>query len=347
MRICIIGAFEFETMSTGGQPVKTRELYYALCGRYGNDNIEYVDTYNWKHKAIKLFLEINKKVNHADVVIMLPAINGVAVFAPMLAFYKKLKHIKLYYDVVGGWLPELIESKPGLKKALAKLDDIWVETDDMKRKLEDQGLCRVRVLPNFKRLKAADISDLPQNTVPPFRLCTFSRIMREKGIEDAANAVMKVNKAFGRNICELDIYGQIHPGYEKGFKSLIESSSGQISYKGLVQPNESVGVLKDYYALLFPTFYEGEGMAGTLIDAIFSGLPAIVSDWRYNREIIKDGYTGYIHKAADVDDLSEKIQNAVNDPARWNKMRLNCLNEAERYMPDTVVALISEVIEKG
>lgn len=40
----------------------------------------------------------------------------------------------------------------------------------------------------------------------PLRLCTFSRVMKEKGIEDAVNAVEAVNEYFGRLVYTLDIW---------------------------------------------------------------------------------------------------------------------------------------------
>ena len=40
-----------------------------------------------------------------------------------------------------------------------------------------------------------------------------------------------------------------------------------ISYCGLISFEKSVETLKEYFALLLPTYYEGEGFAGTLIGA--------------------------------------------------------------------------------
>ena len=80
------------------------------------------------------------------------------------------------------------------------------------------------------------------------------------------------------------------------FDELKDSFSACVHYGGLVPFYKSVEVLKNYFALLFPTYYEGEGFAGTLIDALAAGVPVIASDWRYNPEIVEDGMTGKIHK---------------------------------------------------
>jgi len=54
-----------------------------------------------------------------------------------------------------------------------------------------------------------DINELQDTHALPYKLCTFSRVLKEKGIEDAINAVIKVNTDCGREVCTLDIYGQI------------------------------------------------------------------------------------------------------------------------------------------
>lgn len=71
-----------------------------------------------------------------------------------------------------------------------------------------------------------------------------------------------------------------------------------IRYGGLVPFDKSVNVLKDYLALLFPIYYEGEGFAGTLIDAYFAGVPVIAPDWKYNAELVNE-YVGFVYPTGD------------------------------------------------
>lgn len=103
-------------------------------------------------------------------------------------------------------------------------------------------------------------------------------MIREKGIEDALATVARVNGAYGRTVYTLDIYGQVGAGYAGCFAEALREAGGFATYRGAVGPEESVDVLKAYYALLFPTYYEGEGFADTLIDAMCAGLPVVASD---------------------------------------------------------------------
>lgn len=80
-----------------------------------------------------------------------------------------------------------------------------------------------------------------------------------------------------------------------------------IHYGGVISFDHTTEVLKDCYALLFPTCYEGEGFAGTLIDALAAGVPVIASEWRYNSEIVIPGTTGLLFKTHDVEELTDKL----------------------------------------
>ena len=161
--------------------------------------------------------------------------------------------------------------------------------------LVKQGLKNAKHLPNFKRLKVLDESELIYQYNEPYKLCTFSRVMKEKGIEDAINAVTSINNEKKRVVFTLDIYGQIDDNYKERFDELKSAFPDYIKYKGVVDFDKSVDVLKEYMALLFPTYYEGEGFAGTILDAYASGVPIIATDWKYNAEIIHNLKDGLIY----------------------------------------------------
>jgi len=59
------------------------------------------------------------------------------------------------------------------------------------RKAYEFGLKNVLVMPNFRQLRIVDINELQDTHALPYKLCTFSRVLKEKGIEDAINASYK------------------------------------------------------------------------------------------------------------------------------------------------------------
>lgn len=280
---------------------------------------------------------INALKYHKNVIIM-PAENGLRIFAPILLILNVIFHRKLHYVVIGGWLPQFLKNRKCLSFFLKKFDYIYVEANDMKVQLEKKGFNNVFVVPNCKELVILKNEDLVYDETEPYKLCTFSRVMKEKGIEDAVNAVNKINKLENRRVFILDIYGQIDKNQEEWFEKLQSMFPDFIRYGGLIPYDKSTDVLKNYFALLFPTYYEGEGFAGTLIDAMAAGVPVIASDWKYNKEIVEDGKTGIIMHNS----LEKELLNILQEKEQWMRMKKLCVLEAKKYLPSVALQPLIE-----
>lgn len=337
-KIGICGYYATGITDYGGQPVKTHIITDELKELIGVDQVRTLDTTNWKKRKVILFFSLFKMIMSCENIIILPAQNGIKFFVPMLNFFNIFFHRKLHYIVIGGWLPLLIEKNKWLKKLVMNFNNVYVETQNMKTELDLLGLNNTTVLPNFKRLNILDETNLIYFNSTPFKLCTFSRVMKEKGIEDAIRVVNEINEENQKVIFKLDIFGQIDKNYKDTFSDLQKNFPEYIKYKGIVNYNESVDVLKNYYCLLFPTYYNGEGFAGTILDAFASGIPVIATDWRYNSEIIIDGFDGFIYDRMNSNDLKEILINLSQNTDLVNAMKLNCLNRAKEYLPEVVMA---------
>ena len=89
--------------------------------------------------------------------------------------------------------------------------------------------------------------------------------------------------------------------------------------------------------MIFPTYYQGEGFPGAILDSYISGIPVIASNWKYNSEIVKEEQTGKLFLCQDVDDLVAKLKTLLNNPELLYKMKKNCLSEAKKYDADFVI----------
>jgi L-malate glycosyltransferase len=63
-----------------------------------------------------------------------------------------------------------------------------------------------------------------------------------------------------------------------------------------------------------------DGSSVTLMEALASGLPCIVSDIPGNKEWIEDGVNGWLFRDGDVDDLAEKILHAIENKRSFKKI---------------------------
>jgi len=334
--IGISGHFGEGKSLLNGQTVKTKVLCDELSHQLGKEAITTVDTHNWKKNPLKLLFKSVRLIQKCNHILILPARRGVKIFVPLFLLLNKFFHRKLHYVVIGGWLPEMLQVNPKLTDQLKGFNGIYVETHTMIQALNALGLNNVFYMPNFKPLRVLLESELIYPQEKHYKLCTFSRVMREKGIEDAIEAVKKINSELNETVYTLDIYGQIDQGYEERFKQLQKEFPNFISYKGLVDFDKSTEVLKNYFALLFPTFYEGEGFPGTVLDAFSSGIPVIATNWKYNSEVIRHGEVGYIHEC-DSENLALMLKKILDNPNNLLEMKKDCLLEAKKYDTKTVV----------
>ncbi len=339
-QFCIIGHFGFGKNMLNGQTVKTKILATALEQALGEAQVMKIDT----HGGVKALLKLPFQTFHAmascENVVILPAHRGLRIVTPLLSFWRLFFKCKLHYAVIGGWLASYLEGKKCLERQLKRFNAIYAETRTMKSALEARGFGNVTVMPNCKELALLKEEDLIATEKAPFKLCTFSRVMQEKGIEDAVNAVKAVNEAAGTTVYTLDIYGQVDAGQTQWFEALQKTFPEYIRYGGLVPFDKSVEVLKDYFALLFPTRFFTEGIPGTVVDAYAAGVPVISARWESFDDVIDDTVTGYGYPFGDTDALIALLTKAAAEPDRINRLKGSCLKKAHDYTPDKEIAIL-------
>jgi len=168
--------------------------------------------------------------------------------------------------------------------------------------------------------------------------------MREKGIEDAINVIKKINEEANTVVYKLDIYGPIDREYEERFNKIITESPQYIQYKGCIDDDKSVEILKSYYLLLFPTRYRTEGIPGTIIDALFAGIPIIASKWDNVDEVIKDEENGFIFEFGNVTEFYNKLKLEI-DKEKMMAMKHSCLQRAKNFTKETEMIKLYKNIE--
>lgn len=341
-KIGVCGHFDGDKPTSSGQIIKTRIVTAELIRQFGKDQVLIVDSSGGAKAMPRMLKESWNLFKNCENIIFLPAYKGLRVFAPAYTFYNKFFHRKIHYVVIGGWLNSFIDQHKWLAGELRQFTGIYVETTTMKSALEKRGFKNVVVMPNFKNLQILKPEELSYIVEQPYKLCTFSRVMKEKGIEDAIGAVKAVNEKAGHTVYTLDIYGQIDDGYKEKFSSMQKSFPSYIRYAGLVPFDQSVETIRNYFTLLFPTYYHGEGFAGTLIDAMAAGTPVIASDWRFNKEVVKPGKTGILIKDCNAEKIEDELVKIAENPDGWNAMRLTTLEEAHRYEPKEAIKPLME-----
>lgn len=341
-KVTIIGHFAFGQNLLNGQTVKTKIIANELEKQLGEEQVLKIDSCGGKKVLLKMFFKAICALKNSKNVIILPAHNGLRFFAPILTFFNRFYKRKLFYIVIGGWLAQFLEKRKKLEKQLKRFDGIYVETNTMKKALENKGFQNIYIMPNCKDLKILQEEELVYPTGEPYRLCTFSRVMKEKGIEDAVNAVKSINEELGRTIYTLDIYGQIDEKQTEWFNELQKSFPEYIRYGGLVAYDKSVEVLKNYFALLFPTRFYTEGIPGTIIDAYSAGVPVISAKWENYTDVCVEGKTALSYPIWANNDLKEILKNSLDRRERLLEMKKLCLQEAKKYTKERLWDILAQ-----
>ena len=117
----------------------------------------------------------------------------------------------------------------------------------------------------------------------------------------------------------------------------------EVQYKGSVAYDQSVAVIKNYFALLFPTQYYTEGIPGTIIDAYAAGVPVISSKWESFSDVIQEG-TGVGYSFGAFNELVEVLIRLVDNPETMIEKKIPCLRLAQAYTPSAAMKILTERI---
>lgn len=339
-KICIVGHFGFGKNLLNGQTIKTKIVTAEIERQFGKDNVICLDLAGGIKRIPGLLIKVPYMLSKCDNFIMMPVENGLRFLTPLLSFWNIFFKRNLHYVVIGGWLPKFISDKKWLINGLRRFTGIYVETNTMNNTLKTQGFSNVSVMPNCKPLRILTENELLYPSDAPYRLCTFSRVMKEKGIETAVETVRKVNRRLGYTAYSLDIYGQIWEQSKEWFERLQSKFPDYIHYCGYVNADQSVEVLQNYFAMLFPTHFYTEGIPGTIIDAYAAGIPVISAKWESYSDVIDDGITGIGYDFDNESQFEEILFYSAKNPGILLDLKENCLNKAKAYIPETAVQIM-------
>ena len=344
-KIGVWGQFGDGGKIADGQAVRTTIITNELRRRYGDENVQTVNTNPWKKNPFKFLLKSIGLLRKCDVFIIAPADNGFIVFVPILSFFNWFYRKRILYVVIGGFLPDLLRAKPRYIKLVNRFDGVFVQTDNILNDLEKLEVKHLEILSNPKRLNTRKESDVELIIDKHIRICVFSRIYADKGVEDAVEAVKLANESLGGNYITLDMYGLVPAFYKERLQEILDQNKGLVQYNGIIDYDKTVETLSNYFVMLFPTYYHGEGFPGNVIDAYNSALPIIATDWLYNSDVVLDNQTGLLVPIKNPKALSEAILRLYHDRNLRHTLAINSLREASKYAPDKVLAEFYDIIE--
>lgn len=317
-RILVLGALGFRKSLFDGQTIKTRNLLTLLQDK-GVD-VDHFDTQDFKANKLS-FIRMFWKVMRCKTLYYLPAQNNLTYLFPIIYWLSFIFHIKIHYFVVGGWLVEFLEDKPRLRNKLSRIAGIHCETHCMKKALEKEyGFQNVDVFPNFR---INDFHPKTHHEENKLKLVFMARIIKMKGLDlifELGNRI--VDKGLQDKI-SVDFYGPQQDG--EGDIEYFNTNVAKyefMKYHGPLEPKDIYTTLEKYDTMLLPTHFYTEGLPGSILDAYISGIPVIVTKWKYATEFVEDGNTGIIIPFEDDGTaLFDAVMRYFGDTALLNRMK--------------------------
>ena len=333
-KLGIIGVAGSGARFATGQAVKIRTLRKWFSDRYGEDQVLFANIDSAKKHPLRVLKNIRMALKNCENVLFMPGQN-IEIFAPVTAIMNRQFKCRIQYIVTGGDLAEVLKRKPSLVKYIAGFDGTHVQSTKLRDELKDLGVEKAMYLPNCRDYVPAVEFDHWKDM--PVRVCTYSRVTKDKGILDAIEIVKKANQLAGKTLFNLEIYGKMYDSFKEELDKALEESAGVAKYMGVRDSSETVDTLRNCFAILFPTYFECECFAGTALDAFSARIPIIANDWLYNSEVIDSGKNGFIYPFRDNDVAAQQLYKLYTDKKLYKHIQDGCEESMKHFSTDVVM----------
>ena len=255
----------------------------------------------------------------ADLVLLNLSARGCLAAGPLLWQLSRLRRRPLAIRLFGGDLDLWYDRAPRWQRALARRS--FLRADLLL--LQTRGLCR-----RFELARGArwfpTTRDLPSPDRPaagPCRRFVFlSQLRTEKGLLEALAASDRLPEG-----CGLSVYG---PGMRDLDPSCF-SGHPRARWRGALPPQRVSATLAEHDALVFPSWYEGEGMPGAVVEAMQLGLPVLGTRWRALPELVLDGQNGLIVEPRSAEELAGAMLRLAEDRDLYQRLSAGGLRTGE------------------
>jgi glycosyltransferase involved in cell wall biosynthesis len=180
----------------------------------------------------------------------------------------------------------------------------------------------------------------------PIRFVSVGRLVPVKGQRDLIQAFSKFLPS-----CPQAILHIIGDGPEKEpLTTLIKELDLENKVCLLGSKNDVPQRLSEYDCFIFPS--HSEGFSGSVVEAMFAGLPVLASDIPVNKEVITHIDTGYLFEKGSVESITHAMYWLKDHQAEASEMANRAYKYAlQNYELETLVSkmenyLLKKIIEK-
>jgi len=258
-----------------------------------------------------ILFRIFAAARRVDVVSLQPAPSGLPFVGPFVWASARLWRKPFMIRMFGG---QDYRDLPGVRGAivrwLVRRSDLYLaQTKALVASARADHLQRVEWFATSRPMRPLD--DLASQPGRKCRRFVFlSHVKKSKGIEELIEASEHLDDG-----AQVDVYGPFMEGVsEQSFRG-----RSRICYRGEVPAGEADAVLRQYDAVVFPTYWPGEGYPGIILEAYGAGIPVITTRWMSIPEIVDDS-CGILVEPKDSNVLADAMKRLSRDDVLYARL---------------------------
>ena len=284
------------------------------------------------------------RIRRADQVLLFGSHQFLVSLMPLCLSIARAMRKPFYVRPFGGSLDTYYRGlKPLVRRyfrwAIGHTNGLIVETRELRNFFSRIFGDKVHHVPGYrlmnKRVSSVGSARLPKQVL---ELVYVGHIREEKGVFDLLES-MRLLDGDSPGVFDCVFYGPIYSeAYERFTREI--AACGNVSYGGILQPEQVVSTIKKFDVFVFPSFYKGEGHPGVLIEAMISGLPIVTTRHNAMPELISHRSNGLLVTPREPSELAETIRLLFNDPELLANLAEQSMQSSHQYSSVQVIPQI-------
>ena len=295
--------------------------------------------------AWRIFWQFCGRVKTVDQVLIFGSNGFLLSMVPLLVVVAKITRKPCHVRVFGGSLDCFCDDLMPLLRRLLLLtlrhtDGLIVQTELLYNRFSALIGDSVHLVPGYRCMAAMenDLSLPVRRPGEDLHLVFLGHIREAKGIFVLLESLRSLGPR-EKEAIHCDFFGPVYGSVAARFEDELAKTKNA-TYGGVLRPEQVVPMLRNYDALVFPTYYQGEGHPGVLIEAMMAGIPVITTVFRSIPELVEDRVNGLLVAPQDPKSLTEAINTIYYNRQLLTEMSKRNWELRSRYDARHVVPLI-------
>lgn len=282
----------------------------------------------------------------SDIISLHASDRGKLYLSPIIYIISRILRKQIITRSFGGAFEKKYESQCALLKWLLKKtyfnsEICLFETKFLVNYFRNLPVRRAEWFSNYTSLGSSECESNVNRRERCQKFIFIGWVNKVKGIE----IILESGPLLSRGIT-IDIFGPLYDEYT--MESINYRGNNRISYKGILRKDEIEKYLKQYDALVLPTFHPNEGYPSVILEAYAYGLPVITTNWMSIPEIV-DKTCGLLIEPHEVYQFANAVNQLSSDVQLFRKLQQGALEKSihfsSKYWTEKFIQWCIEVVK--